>query len=188
MTADYIITQSFDEKYIYQILDLQRRNLKVALTKSEVAAEGFVTCEHDFELLQKMNQPDAHIIALSDDQVIGYCLVMAPIWRNEVEVIRSMFDTIEKCSWNGKMITVEDYVTMGQVCVDKKFRKRGVFRAMYEHYRKVLHQKFKFSITEVATSNVRSLSAHYAIGFQPLLSYTAPDGKSWELVIWDWQT
>ena len=186
MEDSYTITQASTDQHILDILALQRKNVKQVLTTGDIEVEGFVTCEHDFALLKKMNQPDGHIIALSDEIVVGYCLVMSPLWRDEVEVIRSMFDTIEKSSWNGQAILPEDYVVMGQVCIDKSFRRRGVFRAMYQHYKETLSGKFQYCITEVATSNHRSLNAHAAIGFENLLSYIAPDQKSWELIIWDW--
>ena len=186
MQDSYTVTQASKDQHIHDILRLQPPNVKQVLSSNEIDVEGFVTCEHDFELLNKMNQPDGHIIAVADDTVVGYCLVMSPIWRNEVEVIQAMFDAIEKMSWHGRPILPEDYVVMGQVCIDKSFRKRGVFRSMYQYYKEVLSSKFKYCITEVATSNHRSLNAHSAIGFENLLSYVAPDQKSWELILWDW--
>ena len=114
MEDSYTITQASTDQHILDILALQRKNVKQVLTTGDIEVEGFVTCEHDFALLKKMNQPDGHIIALSDEIVVGYCLVMSPLWRDEVEVIRSMFDTIEKSSWNGQAILPEDYVVMGQ--------------------------------------------------------------------------
>ena len=187
MLHEYHITQAAKDEHIHQILALQQINLARSLPQSEVESEGFVTCEHDFALLLKMNYPDGHVIAVANKRVVGYCLVMAPNWRNEVEVIRSMFEKIESADWKGRPISSKDYVVMGQVCISKEFRRKGVFRAMYQHFREVLHSKYQYCITEVATSNTRSLEAHTAVGFQNLLSYAAPDGKSWELIIWDWQ-
>ena len=75
---------------------------------------------------------------------------------------------------------------MGQVCIDKQHRRKGLFKKMYDHFREQLSPHYKYCITEVATSNVRSLQAHEAVGFKNLLSYKADDGKDWELIVWDW--
>jgi len=182
----YTYTQVDGDSQIEEILQLQKKNLKSALDKDVIVTDGFVTCDHDLKLLKKMNTPHSHVIGVFDSKVIGYCLVMSPIWKDELEVLKSMFAMIERQSWDNKMITSSDYITMGQVCIDKEHRGKGVFRKMYDHYRHVLSPHFKYCITEVATSNHRSRDAHQAIGFEPLLSYQASDGHSWELIIWDW--
>ncbi len=184
--AEYKITRATHKDYIHQILALQRANLKSALTTEEIKREGFVTCEHDIDLLVKMNQPDQHIISLFKDQVVGYCLVMSPIWRNELEVLKSMFDKIESTKYKNNLISPDSYIVVGQVCIHKDHRKKSLLRKMYQHYKECLSPSYQYCITEIATSNVRSLHAHEANGFKHLLSYKSEDGKSWELVIWDW--
>lgn len=186
MTAVYEITQVSSDDQIFQILKLQSENLKRSLSLESITNDGFVTCEHDFTLLKKMNEPDAHIIAQNDGVIVGYCLVMAPRWRNELDVLRMMFEKIESTKWKSKKILPTDYITMGQVCIHKDHRSKGLFKKMYNYYKKQLSDQFKYCVTEVATENLRSLNAHGAVGFQKLFSYIADDGKSWELIIWDW--
>lgn len=186
--GDYKVGQVVSDDQINEILCLQSANHKSSLSIEEIIKEGFVTCKHDFSLLQKMNQPLPHIIATFKEAVVGYCLVMSAEHRNELEVLKSMFQMIEKQSMHNQIIVPEDYITMGQVCIDKNHRKKGLFKKMYHHFKKQLSPHYKYCITEVATSNVRSLNAHEAVGFENLLSYKADDGNDWELIIWDWST
>lgn len=186
--SDYKVGQVIRDDQINEILALQSINHKSSLSLEEIVKEGFVTCKHDFSLLNKMNQPKPHIITTYKDEVVGYCLVMSAEHRDELEVLKSMFQMIEKQSMHNRPIISADYIVMGQVCIDKQHRKKGLFKMMYNHFRKQLSPYYKYCMTEVATSNVRSLQAHKAVGFENLLSYKAEDGNDWELIVWDWST
>jgi hypothetical protein len=49
----------------------------------------------------------------------------------------------------------------------------------------VYSKDYGFILTEVSTSNKRSLSAHQAIGFKTI--YTYKDAMDeWEIMVWDW--
>lgn len=184
--SDYKIHQVLNDEHIHEILNLQSLNHKTSLSSEEIVKEGFVTCKHDFSLLKRMNDPYPHILATLKNKVVGYCLVMSADHRDELEVLQSMFAMIEKQTIDGQAIESSDYITMGQVCIDKQHRKKGLFKQMYNHFRNQLSPHYKYCMTEVATSNVRSLQAHEAVGFTNLLSYKAEDGKDWELIVWDW--
>jgi len=181
----YTISQA-SEELLPQIKSLQLKNLKSSLTSEEVESEGFVTCDHTLALLAKMNQPDGHIISLYNGEVVGYCLVMSPVWREALDVLKPMFEKIDSLSYQGRRLSQSKYVTMGQVCIDKDHRKKGLFKKMYDHYRECLSPKFEYCITEIASENMRSRNAHKHVGFKDLHSYKTEAGLSWELVIWDW--
>ncbi len=181
------ITKVSSDNQLEQILALQQANLKTSLTTDEILSEGFVTCKHDFDLLKKMNQPNPHVIILDKDSVVGYCLVMSPNWRGELDVLDSMFERIEHTSFQNQNILSTDYIIVGQVCIHKDYRGKGLFRRMYQFYKGCLADQFKYCITEVEASNVRSLEAHRALGFCTLLCYQPGDGHDWELIIWDWK-
>jgi GNAT superfamily N-acetyltransferase len=74
---------------------------------------------------------------------------------------------------------------MGQICVDKNYRKQGIFRGLYHFYREELQHQFDYLITEVAAINLRSMQAHEAIGFKIIDTYDE-DGIVWNIILWDW--
>ncbi len=162
-----------------QILELQRANIPSVISEEESKTEGFVTVHHNFDILKAMNDRCPHVIAKSNDNVVGYTLCMLKEFKADIEVLKPMFQQIEACLNND-----ETYVIMGQVCVDKGFRKQGIFRGLYEYMKQELRLDFDMIITEVDVANTRSLDAHYTIGFKLLQSYQS-NGQDWALISWD---
>ena len=177
-TVLYKRASTLDE--LEQIRTLQLQNSSQNITSEEKLQEGFVTVQHTVALLEQMNTACAHIIAKDEEKVVGFALVMLSSFRNEIEVLIPMFERIDSLIPIGK-----SYVIMGQVCVDKNYRKQGIFRGLYDFYRTQLQQEFDFLITEVAAINSRSMSAHESIGFKTIDSYDE-DGIVWNIMLWDW--
>lgn len=174
------------EGHLQGILDLQRVNLPRSISSIESKEQGFVTCEHNMELLSQMNKPYPHIIAVDGDKVVGYCLVMLSEMRDEIDILKPMFVQIDKQFISQKSLTDFSYFVMGQVCIDKNYRGQGLFKGLYDHQKEHMSHDFEMVITEVSAHNTRSLKAHKNQGFQLLKSYIAPDGHPWELIYWDW--
>lgn len=164
-----------------QIRTLQLNNSSQNITTEEKLQEGFVTVQHTVALLEQMNNACAHIIAKEEEKVLGFALVMLSIFRNEIPVLIPMFERIDSLLPSDK-----SYVIMGQICVDKNFRRQGIFRGLYFFYRTQLEHKFDYLITEVAEINQRSMNAHASIGFKTIESYEE-EGVIWNIMLWDWK-
>lgn len=167
---------STNSKELNQILALQKANLPSFLSSEEKATDGFLTVHHNFDLLKRMNDVCPHIIAKHSDQVIGYTLCMHPKFKNEIDVLKSMFMEVEN-----SIQPFNSFIIMGQVCVDKSYRKQGVFRKLYGKMQEETSKDYDSIVTEVDATNIRSLQAHYAVGFKTLSKYKA-DGRDWELI------
>ena len=159
-----------------QILALQRDNLPNALLKKEMQKEGFVTIAHTFDLLNDMNKVCPHIIAKENDRVVGYVLCMHPKFGNKIDILKPMFKEIDAV-----LSGDEKYMVMGQVCIDKAYRKIGLFHKLYKKMQDITKPDFNCIITEVDASNKRSLNAHLAIGFVELRIYSS-NGRKWHLI------
>ncbi len=164
------------QEELEQILALQKANLPNTLSSEVKKNEGFLTVHHNYDLLKRMNDSCPHIIASDGTRVIGYALTMHPKFRNEIEVLKSMFKEIEN-----KRKSFTSFIIMGQVCVDKDYRKQGVFRKLYDKMQEETTKEFDCIVTEVDATNKRSLQAHYANGFKTLSKYKS-DGRDWELI------
>ncbi len=128
-----------------------------------------------------MNKREPHIIAKDQDKVVGYTLCMTSDFGNYIEILKPMFKKIED-----SLDRSNKYIVMGQVCIDKAYRGHGIFRGLYQKMKLELQEKYDLLITEVAANNLRSLNAHYAIGFKTLVIYDA-DQIDWHLIHWDWE-
>jgi len=170
------IGQVQNKKELEQILSLQKENLPSALSKKEIAKEGFVTIAHSFDLLDAMNKVCPHIIAKEEEKVIGYALCMHPKFGSEIDILKPMFKEISFVLSRG-----EKYMVMGQVCIGKAYRKMGLFQKLYKKMQDVIKPDFNCIITEVDALNKRSLNAHLAIGFVELKAYTS-NGRKWHLI------
>lgn len=182
MIAYTIVTT---DKELKQILKLQRENLPTALSEEIKKTEGYVTVEHSFDLLKRMNDTCPHIIAKDGDRVIGYALSMHPKFGNSIVVLLPMFEQISIVLKNPSTalgLTSNNFIVMGQICIHKDYRKQGIFRKLYETQLKKIAPRFTKIITEVDRKNTRSLEAHYAIGFKTLSRYSS-DGRNWELIL-----
>ena len=160
------------DEHLNQILEIQKRALKQNVSLAEQKTEGYITVPHTFEILKKMNEACSHIIALENDRVVGYALVMLESFRNEMEILVPMFETADR------LLPNKNYLTMGQICIDKPFRGKGIFKGLYTFYKNELANQYDCLFTEVATLNARSLQAHLAVGFK-ILHTQVTDGTSW---------
>ncbi|MEP3208972.1 MAG: GNAT family N-acetyltransferase [Maribacter sp.] len=163
-----------------QILALQKKNAIASISATEKEIEGFITVLHTYEILKKMNDACPHIIAKDGDSVVGYALVMLKEFRDEISVLSAMFETA------ATLLGDKNYLAMGQICISKEYRKQGIFRGMYTYYKEELQGEYDCLLTEVATENSRSLSAHLNVGFETIKTQIS-NGTSWELICWDWK-
>lgn len=181
-----LITTSQSEKDLRGIISLQQKNLARNLDAQEIKEQGFVTVIHQLEDLAKMNAIEQHVIAKRDDEVVAYLLAMTAASKNDIPILVPMFEMFEQIIYQNKPVSAYNYMVVGQVCVDKSCRGQGVLDACYTKYKDEFQSKYDFAITEIATSNQRSLNAHKRVGFTELHRYTAPDGEEWSIVVWGW--
>ena len=121
-----------------------------------------------------------HIIAKHNKNVIGYALCMLQGFKKDIPVLVPMFTEIDK-ELSAKKQPL-NYLIMGQICIDKKYRKQGVFRGLYAAMKQELQGSFDAIITEVDSANIRSSNAHKAVGFKELKKYTS-NHQEWELIV-----
>src|SRR5262245_21642469 len=170
------------------ILKLQKSNLRRSLQADEIQSQGFVTVDHTFDVLNRLNDHEKHVIAKDHDTVVGYVLAMTKHSKLEIPILFQMFDVFDAVVFNGKRVSEYNYMLVGQVCIAKEYRGQGIFDNCYEAYRKFYKEKYDFAITEIAKSNPRSLHAHKRIGFEEVHSYVGSDKTEWIIVVWDWKT
>ena len=74
---------------------------------------------------------------------------------------------------------------MGQICIARPWRGRGVFDLLYDAHRVWLSGSYDSTITEVAIRNTRSMRAHLRVGFTVLERYRDATDE-WAVLRWDW--
>jgi len=170
---------------LQQILDLQQANLPQNLSPEQQATQGFVTLQHNFELLQRMHEAYPSMIALQQNDLAGYCLAMSREFEVDFPILEPMFSMMEEKKYKGKVITDYHYFHCGQICVSEKYRAQGVFDALYLAFQKEYAPKFELLVTYVSRKNPRSIKAHLRVGFEIAHEEIKEDGAGWLLVAWD---
>lgn len=183
----FYTTASTDQD-LEEILELQVANRPETLSDEELQKEGFVSARHDLSLLQAMNSPHQHVIAkdAEDGKVIGYTLCLLRTFDiDRIPILNGLVKVIESASHRDKSVKDWNYVVMGQVCIDKNHRGKGLFPDLYTMMRKTLSPHFDCIVTSVSDRNPRSLRAHAKVGFQSIHGYSS-HGEDWEILLWDW--
>ncbi|HVZ32297.1 MAG TPA: GNAT family N-acetyltransferase [Polyangiaceae bacterium] len=167
------------------ILDLQRENLEPALSRADAASQGFVTVVHSRHVLERLHALAPSVIACAGPRVVGYALVMLREARHDVPLLEPLFQLLEGVHFRGVPLAQRRYYLMGQVCVAREYRGRGVFDALYAAHRQHYAEQFDCSVTEVATRNLRSLRAHARVGFETIERYRDAQ-EEWAVLAWAW--
>lgn len=162
-----------------QILALQAENIPVNLTEVDKKEQGFVTVQHDLAILKDMHEVHAHCIATYKGNVIGYALSMSKKFRGEIAVLAPMFTEIDN-----SIKSDSNYIIMGQVCIGKEYRGKGVFRGLYAKMRDAFTATYDCIITEIDALNIRSINAHKAVDFEELVRYDF-NNQTWVVVYMD---
>jgi GNAT superfamily N-acetyltransferase len=148
--------------------------------------QGFVTMVHDIEVLQKMHDLAPSVIAKDGGRVVGYALVMLRECRELFPPLEPMFKNLDILEYRNNAINAYRFYIMGQVCIDKKFRRTGLFDQLYQKHKELYSGQYDFIITEVSARNQRSLRAHERVGFETINIYS-DEVDEWAVVLWNWK-
>lgn len=181
--SDYTIRGASTDDDLEQILALQAANLPGVLDAGERRAQGFVTLRHDLALLREMNHPWPHAIAIAgSNEVAAYALVMLQAFRGRLPVLDPMFDRLDELSYDGRRLAELRWYVMGQICVAKPHRGRGLVERLYAEHRARMCSHFDLMITEIDRANPRSVRAHEKAGFEVIDEYRSESGNEWVVV------
>lgn len=181
-----VVTTVETNEELQEILELQQQNHIQNIDEMEMETQGFVTLKYDISVLQQMHNLAPSVVAKENNRVAGYALVMLKECRDLFPPLESMFSTLDLLTYENKPLNEYRFYIMGQVCIDKKFRRTGLFDQLYQKHKENYAGRFDFVVTEVSTRNHRSLRAHKRVGFEIIDSYN-DDMDEWAVVLWNWK-
>jgi hypothetical protein len=173
-------------KQLEQIQELNQMNLKTRLSEQEQQEQGFVSWSYPLELLVQMNALAKSVIVTEGEQLAGYALTTlreASRFHTDLDI---MFKGLEGLLYKGRPLFSYRFYCMGQICIAKEYRGKGVVRMLYDKHKEVYSGQYDFILTEISTRNIRSLIAHEKIGFETI-HYHRDHMDEWAVVIWDWK-
>jgi L-amino acid N-acyltransferase YncA len=179
------ITRASSDEDIQGIYKLHRDNLLTNLTAEEKETEGFVTAVYDMSKLWSMHTLAPAVIARDGSRVVGYVLAAPKSYRGQHQLLDQLMDAVDKLEYKNACLAQEEYVLCGQLCVAKGYRGQGIVQRMYQFFNDEFRGQYSYCITDVASTNPRSLKAHLKSGFE-VINSTAYDGVTFDIILWDW--
>src|SRR6476659_854349 len=138
---------------LQQIIQLSYQNLRTKISEEEKNSQGFVSWNYSFELLQKMNAQYPHVVVKDNNKVIGYALVALKEARDFHPALQQMIIDLEPLVYKGRKLSAYKYYVMGQICVDKGYRGKGIFKMLYLKHKTLFEKNYDFVVTEISTGN-----------------------------------
>jgi hypothetical protein len=141
------------------VLDLQKLHLVSNLTEEEKKF-GFVTTPFSVEQLVYVIHNEGLFIAKDDNKIIAY--VFAESWNffSQYPIFEYMIGLFPKLSFLDFEINSTSSFQYGPICIDKKYRGKGLINSLFEFMRIHVVKKYPLSLTFINKTNIPSFKAH----------------------------
>ncbi len=180
-----IICTANSQSDLAGIILLQQENHASNVSEEEKKEQGFVMVQHQLADLENFSKYAPQVILKEGDIVGGYLLAMPKSLRETVPMLKPMFQQIDQITYAGKSLQNANYLVVGQVCVGKDFRGKGYIDQLFKEYRNTFEGTYDYAITEIVTTNSRSIGAHLRAGFEIIHTFQ-DEFQEWNIVLWDW--
>ena len=171
---------------LVQIHQLNQKNLKQYVTADEQKQQGFLSWLYSLELLKQMHQLAPGVVVKDNGDVVAYALTTFRASSSFHPDLKTMFENLKPVRYNGKALSSYRFYCMGQIFIAKDYRGKGMVNLLYQKHKEAYGSQFDFILTEISTSNPRSMKAHENIGFRTIYTYR-DEMDEWNVVIWDWR-
>lgn len=129
--------------------------------KEEERKKGFVTTPFTIPQLEDIIQQEGLFIAVNEENtIIAYAFAASWDYFSQWEIFNFMVNRFPALSFQGNEITTHNSFQYGPVCIDEKYRGKGLLNQLFEEMRIVLLKSYPISITFINKVNVISEKAH----------------------------
>jgi len=170
---------------LQQIHLLNEKNLRNNISSNEQEQEGFVSWLYPISLLEQVQNLAPSIIVKDGERVAGYALTTPKEAAAFHPDLRDLFINIEKVNFKGKPLIEHNFYFMGQICIDKDYRGKGIVDLLYQKHKEAYSARYDFILTEISARNIRSQKAHEKVGFKTIYTYR-DSMDEWNVVVWEW--
>ena len=170
------------ESELIEIKNLQRINLKGNLSSDEKKTEGFLTAEYSLSFLKKINQDSPAVIA-KKNKVVGYALAVSKKIGKQNKLLNHLINEFDNQKYKDIKLVNENYIVVGQLCLDKSIRGMGYVEKIYSKFRKT-YKNYRYCLTAVDLENKRSSVIHQRCGFLRIGQLMLNENPG-EIILWD---
>ena len=170
---------------IEQIAALSNANLSTNISAETKAREGFVSWVYDPPILTALHSIAPSVVVMDGPTLAGYALTLTPECLPTYPAAIDTFNHASTLTHNDRPLAQQRFYLMGQICVAEPYRGQGLVGILYNGHRQFYSSRYDLLVTEISTSNPRSLKAHQKVGFQLIHTHHDLQGQ-WDVVLWDW--
>lgn len=141
------------------VLALQELYL-VSNMSEEEKQSGFVTTPFTIEQLAYVIGIEGLFIAKDNGKTVAY--IFAESWNffSQYPIFEYMISLFPSLSFKNFEITSTSSFQYGPICIDKKYRGKGLIHLLFEFMRIHVMKKYPLSLTFINKTNAPSLKAH----------------------------
>lgn len=141
------------------VLALQDLYLVSNMTEEEKSS-GFVTTPFSVEQLQEVIEQEGLFIAKDNHKIIAY--IFAASWKyfSQWAIFNHMTPMLPGLTFKDFKLTDTNTFQYGPICIDKKYRGKGLINPFFDFMRIHLLKKYPVSITFINKTNIPSQKAH----------------------------
>jgi hypothetical protein len=141
------------------VLDLQKLYLVSNLSEEEKKS-GFVTTPFSVEQLTYVINNEGLFIAKDSNKIIAY--IFAESWNffSQYPIFEYMISLFPKLTFLDFEINSITSFQYGPICIDKKYRGKGLINLLFEFMRIHIVKRYPLSLTFINKTNVPSYKAH----------------------------
>lgn len=141
------------------VLALQKLYLVSNLNEEEKKS-GFVTTPFSVEQLTYVINNEGLFVAKDNNKIIAYIFAESWDFFSQYPIFEHMISLFPKLSFQDFEITATSSFQYGPICIDKKYRGKGLINLLFEFMRIHVMKKYSLSITFINKTNIPSLKAH----------------------------
>jgi hypothetical protein len=144
---------------IGDVLALQQLYLVSNMTEEEKAL-GFVTTPFSAEQLQKVISLEGLFVAKDNNKIIAYIFAASWEYFSQWAIFTHMTPMLPGLSFKEFKMADTNTFQYGPICIDKKYRGKGLINPFFDFMRVHLLKRFPVGITFINKTNVPSQKAH----------------------------
>ncbi|MDD5151991.1 MAG: GNAT family acetyltransferase [Flavobacterium sp.] len=141
------------------VLDLQKLYLVSNLTEEEKKS-GFVTTPFSVEQLTYVINNEGLFIAKDNGKIIAYIFAESWDFFSQYPIFEHMISLFPKLNFLDFEINSTSSFQYGPICIDKKYRGKGLINLLFEFMRIHVVKKYPLSLTFINKTNIPSYKAH----------------------------
>lgn len=141
------------------ILKLQDLYLVSNMTEEEKAS-GFVTTPFTVEQLQEVIRQEGLFIAKDDGKIIAYIFAASWQYFSQWTIFNHMTPMLSGLIFKDFKMNDRNTFQYGPICIDKKYRGKGLINPFFDFMRIQLLKRFPVGITFINKTNIPSQKAH----------------------------